>query len=146
MIGLAVLAGAAIFGVVLPMLNAGTKTTDVTVAWSGSGVASQDATAKTITFTVTVTNGGLADITGTVAATGVVVDPSGTPKTSTSVSLKVGSTDVTTNGFYVAAGKQISVIITATFAALPSTGLDVKVSFDYGSVGSASATFTAKSG
>lgn len=136
LIGLAVLAGAAIFAVVLPMLQSGTTTSDITVNWSGSGNATN--TGTKVTFTVTVANAGTAAITGKVSATGVVAGG----VTSTAVVLKVGSADVSTNGFDVGSGKTVTLTIEAD---VPSaTSGDIVVNFDFGSVGLLPVTFSDK--
>ena len=141
LIGLAVLAGAAIFVIVLPMLQSGTNASQVTIGWSGTGNASVSGT--TYTFSVTVTNGGTAAINIKLSSVGYNNQSVPTFVSAGTITATVGSTDAVTNSVQVPVGQSVTVLITAKFPYVVKTG-NLKVTFDAGSVGLVSNTFSNK--
>ncbi|MHA2363837.1 MAG: archaellin/type IV pilin N-terminal domain-containing protein [Candidatus Hodarchaeales archaeon] len=95
LIGLAVLAGAAVAFIVLPMLSSTTGPEDMNVELSGTSITVNDTITDTansykLTFKITVSNKGTADttITGIQYIIGTVTQPT---KTATGVTFKAGS-------------------------------------------------------
>lgn len=134
LIGLAVLAGAAIYVVVLPMLSPSTSSSDISATMSGT--VDTTSVSGQATFTVSFANKGLKDVN--VNITSVTM-----PYTFTSMKVNSGGSDITTTGVVVQAGKTVDVTITLTggTVSVPS-GSTITINTQLGTPVNAAKTFS----
>ena len=147
LIGLAVLAGAAIFTVVLPMLQSGTDSSQVKVDWSGSSTTvANRVNSTTISFSITVTNSGNAAFTVKLSSVQVSNSTLSSALSTVPNGLKAstGSANVVTDGVNVPVGQTVTISVTARYASDIGGTASIVVGLDAGSVGTVSHTFDNK--
>jgi len=143
LIGLAVLAGAAIYLVVIPMLTPTTSSSQVTATMSGTvDTTSNQSTSTTpgaVSFTLTFGNKGLKEVNVTI--TGVTIAGLTQPG-SNSIAVTSGGSDVTTSGFIVQSGQTTDVTITVFGSGTVSSGAAIKVNTQLGNPVNAAKPFS----
>ena len=136
LIGLAVIAGAAIFVLVLPMLNPTAKASDITASMSNKA---DNGTNNQVTFTVTVKNTGLNSIDISVPTSGAVTI--GTWAV-TSYTANTGGTDLKASTFSLKSGQTADIVFVATGNGNPTGTPSIVVLVHLGSPINADNTFT----
>ena len=135
LIGLAVLAGAAIYLVVMPMLN---PTTGAPAAAMSSTVDTNTTPGYAV-FTVTFSNKGLKDVTVTITNVALAGWTQPTPAV---ITVSSGGSDVTTSGFSVLSGQTISVIITVSGSGSVASGAAITINAQIGAPVNAAQTYS----